>query len=271
MENGKTEGCCHGLVFGTYLHGLFDTGELTLKLTDWLCSRKGLAPQQFVAVNHAAYQQQQFDKLADGVRKALDLQAIYRLMEEYPNRIYALCWIRPEAEKDPSLLYSFLKDNREKVNGLKFHPYLSGLKITDEAIVPYLAMAKELDLPLLVHTAADECSRFVHLKEAAKAHPDLTFVGAHLELYGDAYKAIDLMKDCPNIYADSAWVNQNCATRLIDSLGPTRLLFGTDSPIDGNSTTLNSLYIPYYENHFGLSEEDHALLMGGNAKRIYRL
>lgn len=83
LENGKTEGCCHGLVFGTYLHGLFDTGELTLKLTDWLCSRKGLASQQFVAVNHAAYQQQQFDKLADGVRKALDLRAIYRLMEEY--------------------------------------------------------------------------------------------------------------------------------------------------------------------------------------------
>lgn len=83
LENGKTEGCCHGLVFGTYLHGLFDTGELTQKLTDWLCSRKGLTPQQSVPVNHAAYQQQQFDKLADGVRKALDLQAIYRLMEEY--------------------------------------------------------------------------------------------------------------------------------------------------------------------------------------------
>ena len=215
-------------------------------------------------------------KNGEGKRKKVltsveGLKEIFRLMEEYPNRIYALCWIRPEAEKDPSLLYSFIKDNMEKVKGLKFHPYLSDLKITDEAIVPYLAMAKELDLPLLVHTAADECSRFVHLKEAAKAHPDLTFVGAHLELYGDAYEAIDLMKDCPNIYADSAWVNQNCATRLIDSLGPTRLLFGTDSPIDGSNTTLNSLYIPYYENHFGLSEEDHAFLMGGNAKRIYRL
>ena len=31
-------------VFGTYLHGLFDTGELTEKLTAFLCKRKGIDP-----------------------------------------------------------------------------------------------------------------------------------------------------------------------------------------------------------------------------------
>ena len=35
------------------------------------------------AVPHAVYQQRQFDRLADGVRRALDMQAVYRLMEEY--------------------------------------------------------------------------------------------------------------------------------------------------------------------------------------------
>lgn len=83
LQDGTDEGCCQGLVAGTYLHGLFDTGELTVKLADWLCSRKGLAPQQTTPVSHAAYQQRQFDKLADGVRAALDIRAIYRLMEEY--------------------------------------------------------------------------------------------------------------------------------------------------------------------------------------------
>lgn len=83
LQDGTPEGCCQDLISGTYLHGLFDTGELTVKLADWLCARKGLAPQQAVPVSHAAYQQQQLDKLADGVRAALDLPAIYRLMEEY--------------------------------------------------------------------------------------------------------------------------------------------------------------------------------------------
>lgn len=83
LQDGTPEGCCQDLVFGTYLHGLFDTGELTVKLADWLCTRKGIAPQRAAAISHGAYQQRQFDMLADGVRAALDMQAIYRLMEEY--------------------------------------------------------------------------------------------------------------------------------------------------------------------------------------------
>jgi len=83
LENGTPEGCRSGLTVGTYLHGLFDTGELTVKLADWLCARKGLAPRQAAPLSHRAYQQRQFDALADGVRKALDMPAVYRLMEEY--------------------------------------------------------------------------------------------------------------------------------------------------------------------------------------------
>ena len=82
LQNGVGEGCCQGLVWGTYLHGLFDTGELTVKLADWLCQRKGITLQQAAPVNHHTYLQRQFDQLADGVRRALDMQAIYRLMEE---------------------------------------------------------------------------------------------------------------------------------------------------------------------------------------------
>ena len=32
-----------GNVFGTYLHGLFDSGELTERLAELLCRRKGIA------------------------------------------------------------------------------------------------------------------------------------------------------------------------------------------------------------------------------------
>lgn len=83
LQEGTPEGCCQGLVCGTYLHGLFDTGELTVKLADWLCGRKGVAVQQATPISHADYQQRQFDALAQGVREALDMKAVYRLMEEY--------------------------------------------------------------------------------------------------------------------------------------------------------------------------------------------
>lgn len=82
LENGKPEGCSNGNIFGTYLHGLFDTGELTAALADWLCQRKGINPEKIAPLSHKAYQNQQFDLLADAVRSALDMQAVYRMMEE---------------------------------------------------------------------------------------------------------------------------------------------------------------------------------------------
>lgn len=81
LENGKPDGCVNGNVFGTYLHGLFDTGSLTQKFAEYLCERKGISCEQIEPVSHAAYQEKQFDLLADGIRRALDMKAIYALME----------------------------------------------------------------------------------------------------------------------------------------------------------------------------------------------
>ena len=78
--DGGREGCVQGNVFGTYLHGLFDTGELTEKLTAFLCRQKGIDPAGADLIPMEQYRQQQFDLLADGVRAALDLPAVYAAM-----------------------------------------------------------------------------------------------------------------------------------------------------------------------------------------------
>ena len=80
LEGGQPEGCVQGNVWGTYLHGLFDSGELVQRLAQFLCERKGLRPEAAEAVSHAAYQQKQFDLLAAGVRQALDLRVLYQIM-----------------------------------------------------------------------------------------------------------------------------------------------------------------------------------------------
>ena len=80
LANGTPDGCVQGSVFGTYLHGLFDSGELTEKLAALLCRCKGLAPETAAPLTMQAYREQQFDLLADGVRRALDMPAIYAAM-----------------------------------------------------------------------------------------------------------------------------------------------------------------------------------------------
>ena len=80
LADGTPEGCVCPNVFGTYLHGLFDSGELTQALVKLLCARKGISPKETRPASMAEYRQAQFELLADGVRKALDMGAVYRAM-----------------------------------------------------------------------------------------------------------------------------------------------------------------------------------------------
>ena len=80
QADGTPEGCVQGAVFGTYLHGLFDSGELTEKLAVYLCRQKGLCPEAAAPISMERYRAQQFDLLADSVRAALNMHAVYAAM-----------------------------------------------------------------------------------------------------------------------------------------------------------------------------------------------
>ncbi len=80
LADGTSEGCVQGNVYGTYLHGLFDSGELTERLAELLCRRKGIAVESAAPITMQDYREQQFDLLADGVRHALDMPAVYAAM-----------------------------------------------------------------------------------------------------------------------------------------------------------------------------------------------
>ena len=80
---GAEEGTVEGLIFGTYLHGLFDSGELTQKLAAFLAARKGVAIPDVKPETREDWQNRQYDLLADAVRKSHDMGAVCRAMEDY--------------------------------------------------------------------------------------------------------------------------------------------------------------------------------------------
>ena len=83
LENGEAEGCRAGNVFGTYLHGLFDSGEAAEKLCAWLCARRGIRKEMTAPESRRDFRERQYELLAREVRAALDMDAVYRAMEEY--------------------------------------------------------------------------------------------------------------------------------------------------------------------------------------------
>lgn len=86
LADGREEGTAAGNVFGTYLHGLFDSGALTERLAGWLLARRGLVSEETAPEDRRTYQDRQYDLLADAVRSSLDMKAVYEAMERYARK-----------------------------------------------------------------------------------------------------------------------------------------------------------------------------------------
>lgn len=77
----KTDGMARENVWGSYVHGIFDQGEFARAFVSCLLRAKGLDPAQGVE-DWEDYKQRQYDLLADGVRQSMDMEKIYRILEE---------------------------------------------------------------------------------------------------------------------------------------------------------------------------------------------
>ena len=73
---------CTCNVYGTYVHGIFDEGTLAETLVGILAARKGVALDTGQMISYGQFKQMQYDKLADGVRKSMDMEAVYAMLRE---------------------------------------------------------------------------------------------------------------------------------------------------------------------------------------------
>lgn len=82
LDNGLADGCVKNNIAGSYLHGFFDSAECRGKLVKMLSGRKGIILDEVDSFDYDAYKEQQYDFLADAIRKSLDMEMVYRILEE---------------------------------------------------------------------------------------------------------------------------------------------------------------------------------------------
>lgn len=69
-----------GNVYGTYIHGIFDKQEIAKTVVEALLRAKGLDFSDVKAFDIEEYKQTQYDILADGLRKSLDMDLLLSLI-----------------------------------------------------------------------------------------------------------------------------------------------------------------------------------------------
>ncbi len=79
LSDGGRDGAYKGNIFGTYLHGIFDSSVVSSAIVRELSGRRGLDFSD--AINYREYRERQYDLLAETLRKSIDMEKIYRIMQ----------------------------------------------------------------------------------------------------------------------------------------------------------------------------------------------
>ncbi|SKC04562.1 adenosylcobyric acid synthase (glutamine-hydrolysing) [Lachnospiraceae bacterium] len=78
----KADGVSSGNVYGTYVHGIFDSDNVASAIVSAILESKGLDSTHVKSFNMKEYKERQYDILADAVRENLDMESIYRILDE---------------------------------------------------------------------------------------------------------------------------------------------------------------------------------------------
>ena len=166
--------------------------------------------------------------------------------EQYSGRLFCLAWVNPTEGK------AALDDAKnclaqEGFIGLKFHPFLNRFYFNDKAVYPFLRLAEESQVPVLVHTAHDEFSLPVRALDIALCFPEVPIIMGHAGLSEGPHRgalnlqAMVMASMVENLYVDTSWVDQWALRRGLRFLPPGRILFGTDAPLGGAQHYIQAL------------------------------
>ena len=70
-----------GPVYGTYIHGIFDASGIADTILTAICRKKGISFDMIRAFDPQKHKEQQYDLLAETVRKSMDMEFVRRVLD----------------------------------------------------------------------------------------------------------------------------------------------------------------------------------------------
>lgn len=152
------------------------------------------------------------------------IEEFHQLMSLDADRVLPVMWITPEGLKGN---IAWFLDSDIKWKCLKIHPELhpygwfEGTFLIQEVI----DIAREMSLPLLIHTGEKESSQCCKFEEIIANNQDVPIILAHGRPIKDA---IRIAKDYDNAFIDSAFMPVEDMKKIIECGLSDKLLWGTD-------------------------------------------
>jgi len=179
------------------------------------------------------------------------------------GQLYAYITVNPTMPRE-SVAELRRYEQAPRVVGAKVHTHYSGCTMGDPRLAAMLDTLQDWGRPLLLHTWG--AGEVAHLRNLATRFPRLQIIVAHAG--GDAWReGIAAAQACPNLYLDFACSTpyRGAIERALAVVGAQRVVFGTDA------TLFDPLVMKSRYDALALEATDRALIMGGNAERLFQL
>lgn len=145
------------------------------------------------------------------------------------------------------------KDVSEGAMGLKLHPIIQKVSLSDKKTFETVRAFEPHGLPVLFHSGishyypkneedrqAPEFGEINHAKKLVEAFPKVNFIAGHAGLFemGDA---ISMLSPLKNAFVDVSIQSPKNIVKLIDAFGPERVLFASDWPWGCRGTPIRAV------------------------------
>jgi Amidohydrolase len=122
----------------------------------------------------------------------------------------------------------------EGAAGLKIHPAFDQYPANSRVLDPYMRLAAEAQVPVTVHSGPGYADPNL-IRQLAERFPTIPFVLYHTYLgpYEGRRRASLHAQQLPSLHLETSWCSSTEVERLIDEVGPSQVLFGSDAAIDG--------------------------------------
>lgn len=191
-----------------------------------------------------------------------DNSYINDVLQEHPDKFFGWMFINPKT-----------MDSMEEVDrwvgkqgwiGVKTHPFWHGYPV--RMLDDVAAFCEERNLPILMHLGGDqESGNYRYLPER---HPRLKIIYAHAAV--PYFREVwDYAKGKENVFVDlssTVYTNQGVLSSVIERLGATKCLYGTDGPYAEatQARMLNRIF------QLSISDEDREHILGRNFLEIIK-
>ena len=190
---------------------------------------------------------------------------IARAVREREGRVVGFAALHPDS---PDVALDAAKAIDSGLRGVKLHPDFQKFYLDEpKCLKSFEAFAGKL--PALVHLG-DSRFDYSSPERAARllrAFPEATVIGAHLGGWSVWDEGAEALAGFRNLYVDTSSslyeLEPARALRLIRRFGSERVLFGSDYPMWDPGAELDRL------RRIGLTSEEEALILFGNANRLF--